>query len=60
VFLVDQPGIGGLKVNEAAYLETFGPGHFNWTFMLGEKGKLLRYSSGVPFFTPKIKGKFLV
>jgi len=38
VFLVDQPGIGGLKVTEAAYLEKFGPGHFNWTFMLGEKG----------------------
>ena len=42
MFLVDQPGIGGLKITEAAYLEKFGPGHFNWTFMLGEKGTLLR------------------
>ena len=26
VFLVDQPGIGGLKVKEANYLENYGPG----------------------------------
>ena len=26
VFLVDQPGIGGLQINEADYLAKFGPG----------------------------------
>ena len=38
VLIVDQPGIGGLEVTEAGYLAKFGPGHFNFTFMLGEKG----------------------
>ena len=51
VFLVDQPGeaskkiriykilgIGGLKITEAGYLAKFGPGHFNYTLLLGEKG----------------------
>lgn len=38
VFLCDQPGIGGLKITEAGYLANFGPGHFNFTIMLGEKG----------------------
>ena len=38
VFLVDQPGIGGLEINEAGYLARFGPGHFNFTFMLGDRG----------------------
>lgn len=28
----------GLEVNEADYLQKFGPGHFSLTFMLGEKG----------------------
>ena len=27
VFLVDQPGIGGLEISEAGYLEKFGPGN---------------------------------
>ena len=31
-------GIGGLKITEADYLAKFGPGHFNFTLMLGEKG----------------------
>ena len=31
-------GIGGLKITEAGYLANFGPGHFNYTLMLGEKG----------------------
>lgn len=38
VFICDQPGIGGLEITEAGYLNNFGPGHFNFTFMLGEKG----------------------
>ena len=38
VYVVDQPGIGGLEITEAGYLAKFGPGHFNFTFMLGEKG----------------------
>ena len=38
VFIVDQPGIGGLEINEAGYLARYGPGHFNFTLMLGEKG----------------------
>jgi len=38
VFLCDQPGIGGLKITETGYLANFGPGHFNFTIMLGEKG----------------------
>ena len=51
VFIVDQPGIGGLEITEAGYLAKFGPGefkqiyknnhtlgHFNFTLMLGEKG----------------------
>ena len=29
VFLVDQPGIGGLEITEADYLARFGPGKFN-------------------------------
>ena len=37
VFIVDQPGIGGLEITEAGYLARFGPGHFNFTLMLGEK-----------------------
>ena len=38
MFLVDQPGIGGNKITESTYLTNFGPGHFNFTFLLGEKG----------------------
>jgi len=38
VFVVDQPGIGGLEITEADYLSRFGPGHYNFTLMLGEKG----------------------
>lgn len=38
VFITDQPGIGGNKITEASYLTSFGPGHFNFTFLLGEKG----------------------
>merc|ERR1712131_401241 len=38
VFICDQPGIGGLEITEAGYLNKFGPGHFNFTLMLGEKG----------------------
>ena len=38
MYVVDQPGIGGLEITEAGYLAQFGPGHFNFTFMLGEKG----------------------
>ena len=29
VFLVDQPGIGGLEITEAGYLAKFGPGSFH-------------------------------
>ena len=28
VFIVDQPGIGGLEITEADYLARFGPGKF--------------------------------
>lgn len=38
VFLSDQPGIGGLQIKEAGYLEKFGPGHFDFTLLLCEKG----------------------
>ena len=38
VFLVDQPGLGGIKVDDKEYLRTFGPGHYDLTFMLGDKG----------------------
>ena len=38
VFLVDQPGLGGIKVDDKGYLRNFGPGHFDLTFMLGDKG----------------------
>ena len=38
VFLVDQPGIGGQQITEAGYLVDYGPGHFNFTFLLVEKG----------------------
>ena len=38
MFLVDQPGIGGLKTTEAGYLAKYGPGHFDFTFLLAEKG----------------------
>ena len=30
VFICDQPGIGGLEVTEASYLNLFGPGKQNW------------------------------
>ena len=30
--------IKGLQIKEAEYLQKFGPGHFDFTFMLGEKG----------------------
>jgi len=38
VFFVDQPGIGGYKINRAGYLAKFGPGHFDLTFVLGSSG----------------------
>ena len=38
VFLVDQPGIGGLRIKEAGYLTKYGPGHFNYTFILCKGG----------------------
>jgi len=31
VFLVDQPGIGGVKVSAAGYFRKFTPGHFDFT-----------------------------
>ena len=30
VFVCDQPGIGGLTITEAGYLNDFGPGNFNF------------------------------
>ena len=30
VFICDQPGIGGLEITEARYLQDFGPG---WSFL---------------------------
>ena len=38
VYLVDQPGIGGLETKEAGYLAKYGPGHFNFTFILCKGG----------------------
>jgi len=38
VFFVDQPGIGGAKINRAGYLEKFSPGHYDLTFVLGQNG----------------------
>ena len=38
VLIVDQPGLGGLEINEAGYLAKFGPGHFNFTFLLADNG----------------------
>merc|ERR1712227_285792 len=38
VFFVDQPGIGGTKINRAGYLEKFSPGHYDLTFVLGQNG----------------------
>lgn len=38
IFIVDQPGIGGLKITEACYYNRFGVGHFNYTFVLSDKG----------------------
>jgi len=38
IFLVDQPGVGGLNINRAQYLARFGPGHFDLTFVLGTTG----------------------
>ena len=37
-FLVDQPGVGGLQINRAGYLGEFGPGHFNFTFIIAQNG----------------------
>ena len=32
VFIVDQPGIGGLEITEAGYLTRFGPGELKNRF----------------------------
>ena len=36
VFLVDMPGIGGMNISRAGYFETYGPGHFDVTFVIGK------------------------
>ena len=36
--MVDQPGVGGLQINRGGYLEEFGPGHFNFTFIIAQNG----------------------
>lgn len=38
VFLVDQPGIGGKDITESNYLQKYGPGHFDFTFLLSDNG----------------------
>ena len=36
--MVDQPGVGGLQINRGGYLKQFGPGHFNFTFIIAQNG----------------------
>ena len=38
VFLVDMPGMGGLKITRAGYFRKFGPGHFDMTLIMAQNG----------------------
>ena len=55
VFLCDQPGIGGLKINEAKYLHKFGPGEifncilkFSLTCLSEYSTRLIRFNTNQP------------
>jgi len=37
VFIVDMPGVAGYETSKVPYLNEFGPGHFDYSFVLGGK-----------------------
>ena len=38
IFLVDQPGLGGHRINRAGYIQNFGIGHYEFTFLVALNG----------------------
>ena len=38
VFLVDQPGLGGRRINRAGFIRDFGVGHYEFTFLVALNG----------------------
>jgi len=38
VFLVDQPGLGGHRINRASYIKDYGVGHYEFTFLVALNG----------------------